>query len=105
MSRSVAAMPPEPLEVVWISTAVVISSSWIVWRMMLLARFLGVTTNQLARARQELQVQATHDPLTGLLNRAVLDDVLGDLERPAHPEWWTKGTTRRYSIRGRQPPG
>ncbi len=78
----VAAMPPEPLEVIWISTAVVISSSWIVWRMMLLARFLGVTTNQLARARQELQVQATHDPLTGLLNRAVLDDVLGDLERP-----------------------
>lgn len=78
----IAAMPPEPLEVIWVSIAVVISSSWIVWRMMSLARFLGVTTNQLTRARQELQVQATHDPLTGLLNRAVLDDVLGDLERP-----------------------
>ena len=78
----IAAMPPEPLPVIWVALAVVATSGWIVWRMLFLARFLGVTTNQLARARQELQVQATHDPLTGLLNRAVLDDVIEDFERP-----------------------
>lgn len=75
-------MPPEPLPVIFVALAVLVSSSWIVWRMLYLAKFLGLTTNQLARARQELQVQATHDPLTGLLNRAVLDDVLEGLQRP-----------------------
>lgn len=78
----IAAVPPVPLPVLAVATATVASSGWIVWRMLELARVLGVTTGELSRARHELQVQATHDPLTGLLNRAVLDDVLDSLRDP-----------------------
>jgi diguanylate cyclase (GGDEF)-like protein len=79
----IAAMPPEPLPVLAVSISAVAISLFLVWRMLQLARILGVTTTQLARARRELQVQATHDPLTGLLNRAVLDEVLESVRDPA----------------------
>ncbi len=78
----IAAMPPEPLPVLWVAVAVVATSTFIIWRMVELARILSVTTRKLARARRELEVQVTHDPLTGLMNRAVLDDVLKGLEDP-----------------------
>jgi len=87
LSIVAAALPPVPLPIEGLAVATLITSIYIVVRMIELARILGDTTAALARARSELAVQATHDPLTGLLNRSVLDDVLDALRdqqsRPA----------------------
>ncbi len=79
---AVAALGPNQLPVGWVALAAVVSMTLIVQRMVGLARTLQDVTDQLAQARRELERQATHDPLTGLWNRAVLDEVLGLLGDP-----------------------
>jgi diguanylate cyclase (GGDEF)-like protein len=79
---AVAALGPNQLPVGWVALAAVVSMALIVQRMVGLARTLQDVTEQLAQARRELERQATHDPLTGLCNRAVLDEVLGLLGEP-----------------------
>jgi diguanylate cyclase (GGDEF)-like protein len=79
---AVAAVGPNELPVGWVALAALVSVGLIVSRMIGLARTLQTVTEQLSEARRDLERQATHDPLTGLWNRAVLDEVLGLLEEP-----------------------
>ena len=79
---AIAALGPNQLPVGWVALAAVVSMALIVQRMVGLARTLQDVTDQLATAHRELERQATHDPLTGLWNRAVLDEVLGLLGEP-----------------------
>lgn len=82
ISVAVAAVGPNPLPTTAVAIAAVLSASLIVYRMLDLALKLEAATEELESARSDLQIRAVHDPLTGLLNRAVLRQLVEDLASP-----------------------
>jgi diguanylate cyclase (GGDEF)-like protein len=80
---AVAALGPNGLPVGWVALAALLSTGLIIYRMVGLAGSLEETTDELALARLETLHQATHDPLTGLSNRAMLDDALALFDEPS----------------------
>jgi diguanylate cyclase (GGDEF)-like protein len=81
-----AAAAPGNLRVGPVAVTAVAAAATIVVRMVDLARHLERTTGELHEARRELEQLATHDPLTGLHNRAVLEELLGALsDRSTRP--------------------
>ncbi len=83
ISIALAAAGPNPLPTEAIAIVAILSSSFIVWRTLDLALNLERTTIQLASTQHHLREAATHDPLTGLLNRSILADLLSSPE-PIH---------------------
>lgn len=76
-----ASLGARELPVGALAFAALVSMALIVYRVVGLAGRLQTVTDELASARRDLERQATHDPLTGLQNRAVLprlQDVLAE---------------------------
>ncbi len=73
--------PPVAIVVRWLTTgetAVVATVASLVIAVIVVARFADLVRDR-EQARDELQRQSLHDPLTGLPNRTLLDDRLGQL--------------------------
>ncbi len=83
ISFALAAAGPNPLATEGIAIAAVLSSTLIVMRTLDLALGQERTAIKLDSARRQLREAATHDPLTGLLNRSVLTNLLTSGE-PIH---------------------
>jgi diguanylate cyclase (GGDEF)-like protein len=78
---ALAAVGPHPLPTAGLAIATTLSAVIIVARMVPIVVQLERTTERLDAAQQQLRDAATHDPLTGLLNRTFLSEMIADPDK------------------------